>query len=87
MLPLSARWLLAGICAMALAGVLISPAVASPPTVVGKSIHGSAVLPALPGTSASQALAGLLGTPYRTFADIVFVHDFAAGPVSLPLRR
>lgn len=81
--------LLAAFCALALVGILISPAVPSPPTLVGKSVQGAIMAPAaialLPPTSELRVIIG--GQLYRTFDLTAHGAGPAAGPGSLPLRR
>ncbi len=83
-----ARSLLALVCALALAGLLVSPAVPSPPTVLGKAIQASVtslVVAVLPAACAVASV--VLGVFYSTLEYVVRTGDSAAGPVFLPLRR
>ena len=87
-IPISARSIFAVACAIALAGILVSPAVPSLPTVVGKAIHASVtsvVLAVLPPICALATI--VLGILALTWERVVRVRDRAAGPVLLPLRR
>ncbi len=76
------------LCAMALAGILISPAVPSPPTVVGKAIQASVtslVLAVLPPAGAVATI--VLGILYPALPYVVRGSGSADGPIFLPLRR
>ncbi len=87
-IAISARSFFAVVCVVSLAGILVSPTVASPPTVVGKAIHASvtslmiAVLP--PACAAASVVLGMF---YAATEYMIRGGDSAVGPVFLPLRR
>ena len=84
----SASSLVALACAIALAGILVSPAVPSPPTVVGKTIDASVTSLTLAFLPPACGLASiLLGMLYLTLEQVVHAGDSAVRPASLPLRR
>jgi len=78
----------AALCALALAGILISPAVPSPPTVVGKAAHasitvlGHAVLPAM-----CLLASFVLGPRHHVSGAYSDPGSSIAGSVFAPLRR
>ncbi len=87
-IAISRRSFFAVVCVVALVGILVSPAVPSPPTIVGKAIHASvtslmiAVLP--PACALASAVLGML---YPATEYVVQGGDSAVGAVFLPLRR
>lgn len=84
----STRCLVAVLCALALAGILVSPAVPSPPTVVGKTMHASVTSLAVAMLPPSCALGAIvLGILAITSDFHPGAADAATGPVFLPLRR
>ena len=77
------------LCVLAIAGILVSPAVPSPPTVVGKTVHSAVPLlelTALP-PACGQAAAVALGTPLASDEVAACTVESAADALSLPLRR
>ena len=83
------RSLFALSCALALAAILVSPAVPSPPTVIGKSVHRSVAsqvtVAVLPGAFALPAV--VLATLSRILETAPDGSPWGCRAVFLPLRR
>ena len=76
------------LCVLALAGILISPAVPSPPTVLGKAFHASVTSLALAVLPPACVVASVvLGVSYGALEYVVRPGESAAGAAFLPLRR
>ncbi len=87
-IAISGRSFFALLCTLALAAILISPAVPSPPTVVGKAIYASVISLVVAVLPAACAVATIvLGVLYPVFEYVIRAGEPASEPVFLPLRR